>query len=230
MKLYLIRHADPDYVNDSLTPAGHLEAQALARRLAAIPLTHLYTSPLGRARMTAQYTAELLKLEPTAQDWMREFDGWHFDLEHDGKKTPLAAWNLPAEWMFLNPDSITEWWERPENQDRFSLLGAASDVFLASYGYVRKKNIYRVEENSSDHVAMFCHNGFGLTWLAHLLNLPVLSVWTSFWLAPSSVTTITMDRRSEAWAAPRVLSTGDTSHLYESRLPIQRRGLYPMLD
>lgn len=30
MRLYIIRHADPDYPNNTITPEGHLEAQALA--------------------------------------------------------------------------------------------------------------------------------------------------------------------------------------------------------
>lgn len=28
MRLYIIRHADPDYPNNTITPAGHLEAKA----------------------------------------------------------------------------------------------------------------------------------------------------------------------------------------------------------
>lgn len=35
MRLYIIRHGDPDYANDTITPAGHREAQALAQRMAA---------------------------------------------------------------------------------------------------------------------------------------------------------------------------------------------------
>lgn len=35
MRLYIIRHADPDYPNNTITPEGHLEAQALAKRLSS---------------------------------------------------------------------------------------------------------------------------------------------------------------------------------------------------
>ena len=34
MLLYIIRHGDPIYHPDSLTPRGHLQAQAIAKRLA----------------------------------------------------------------------------------------------------------------------------------------------------------------------------------------------------
>ena len=32
MRLYIIRHADPDYPNRTITEKGHLEAQSLAKR------------------------------------------------------------------------------------------------------------------------------------------------------------------------------------------------------
>ena len=37
MRLLIVRHADPDYSIDSLTPAGWEEAKLLADRLAPIP-------------------------------------------------------------------------------------------------------------------------------------------------------------------------------------------------
>jgi probable phosphoglycerate mutase len=68
LKLYIIRHADPDYVADGLTATGYQEAALLAERLAVEGLTHLYTSPLGRARLTAHDTAERLKKSVTVLD------------------------------------------------------------------------------------------------------------------------------------------------------------------
>ena len=61
MRLYIIRHADPDYEHDTLTEDGHKEAQALAKRLASHGLDRIYCSPLGRAIDTARYTAEPLE-------------------------------------------------------------------------------------------------------------------------------------------------------------------------
>ena len=34
MRIYIIRHADPDYDNDTLTSVGHRKAVALAEKLA----------------------------------------------------------------------------------------------------------------------------------------------------------------------------------------------------
>jgi len=62
MRLSIIRHGDPDYTTDTLTEIGQREARALAERLANACLTHIYCSPLGRARVTISYTAKATKL------------------------------------------------------------------------------------------------------------------------------------------------------------------------
>ena len=54
MRIYIIRHADPDYDNDTLTSAGHKEAIALAERLETERINRICCSPLGRARRTMQ--------------------------------------------------------------------------------------------------------------------------------------------------------------------------------
>ena len=50
MKLMIIRHGDPNYEIDSLTPTGWKEAEALAVMMENIPVKEYYVSPLGRAR------------------------------------------------------------------------------------------------------------------------------------------------------------------------------------
>ena len=54
MLLYIIRHGDPIYAPDSLTPKGHLQAAALAKRLAVHGLDKIFASPLVRAQQTAK--------------------------------------------------------------------------------------------------------------------------------------------------------------------------------
>ena len=68
MRLYIIRHGDPDYTTDTLTAIGQREAQALAARLANERLTHIYSSPLGRARETMSYIAKVAKLIPSIEE------------------------------------------------------------------------------------------------------------------------------------------------------------------
>ena len=73
MKLLIVRHADPDYSIDSLTPTGWKEAKLLADRLVRTPADAYYVSPLGRAKDTASLTLEKLGCTATTQEWLREF-------------------------------------------------------------------------------------------------------------------------------------------------------------
>ena len=67
--LYLVRHGETDYnraaimqgrrVNSTLNATGRMQAEALAHRLAALPLDAIYTSTLLRARQTARAVAEV---------------------------------------------------------------------------------------------------------------------------------------------------------------------------
>ena len=99
-------------------------------------------------------------------------------------------------------------------------MQADSDAFLARQGYVRDGGAYRMVAPSTEPIALFCHAGFGLTWLSHLLDLPLPLVWTGFFLAPSSVTILLMEERSAEYAVPRCLCVGDTSHLHAAGLPV----------
>jgi probable phosphoglycerate mutase len=57
------------------------------------------------------------------------------------------------------------------------------------------------------------------------LNIPLRIAWAGFWLAPTSVTMISFEQTSETWAAPKCLTFGDTSHLYESGLDVKWKGV-----
>jgi broad specificity phosphatase PhoE len=230
LRLYLIRHADPDYPNNTITEAGHLEAQALAKRLASLGVDRLYSSPLGRARHTLQYTADLVKMEAVIEDWTQELSGLEVEHETWGR---LGIWDLPGEvyragethpahdtWHTLPPLAGSP---APET---LAALGRASDAFLLRHGYAREGRRYRIVRPNRERLAVFCHGAFGLSWLSHLLELPLPLVWSGFWLPPSSVTTILMEERSPEWAVPRCVGLGDVSHLYEASLPVSPRGIY----
>ena len=233
MRLYIIRHADPDYPNNTITAAGHLEAQALAGRLEGEGLTRIYVSPLGRALHTMQYTADRAGLEHTVQDWVKEISGFGVDDEVFGH---VAAWNVPGEIIRRRPLPGLESWHKrapfdnPEFLKVYDEVRRNSDEFLAGLGYRRKDGSYRITAGNRERIAVFCHAGFGLTWLAHLLDLPLTMVWSGFFLAPSSVTTVLFDERSDTAATPRCLAVGDTSHLHAAGLPIQPAGIVANYD
>ena len=235
MRLYIIRHADPDYANDTITPAGHLEAAALAERMASVGLDRVFCSPLGRARATAQYTCEALKIAPVIEPWLAELSGCSIERSPWGK---LTAWDCPGEVVRatavesrrFDDAFYTDTYATAPVRQVFNDIIRNSDDLLARLGYARQGGRYRIVEGNRLRVGVFCHGGFGLTWLAHLLEIPLPLMWSGFWLPPTSVTTILFDERSQQWAVPRCIGMGDVGHLYQAGLPVQPSGIKANYD
>lgn len=226
MKIYLIRHAEPDYANHTITAAGHLEAQALAARLQETGIDRIYCSPVNRAVHTMRYTADRLGMEPVFEPWTRELN-WQAP---DDQGRPIAAWNIPGETVRARkPYPGHETWPDHDSYRDYAALYETivndSDAFLLRHGYEREEGRYRIQAPNREAVAVFCHLGFGLTWLSHLLEIPFPLVWSSFWLPPSSVTTILFEERSERWAVPRCTGLGCVAHLHKASLPVSFMGL-----
>jgi probable phosphoglycerate mutase len=229
MRLYIIRHGDPDYERDNLTPAGHLEARALSERMERIAPTHIYSSPMGRAKATMQYSAERLGMQGIVEDWMEELSDCRLTLEPWGR---LVMWDVPGEIIRAKaPYATQENWHElsclsvPNFRERFEKLKGNSDEFISRHGYGREGGLYRPVRPNRDRIAVFCHGGFGLCWLAHLLEIPLPLMFAGFFLHPSSVTTILFDERSKEWAVPKCIGMGDISHLYANELPPQPSGI-----
>lgn len=233
MHLYLIRHADPDYAHDTLTRQGVKEARALARRMAAVGLTHLYSSPLPRAVLTAQAIARLCPVPIVQQDWLVEpayltvvqngttYKIWDaFGEDVRSRKTPPTqeTWNLVPPF------------DAPEVGEMWRGFRLRADELLARHGYVREGSRYRIRRRNRDRLALVAHNGTFLLFLAHLLELPLPLVWCGFFAWPASVTIFFFEERSSNWAVPRALNVADVSHLYAAKLAPQPRafgnGLY----
>ena len=73
MKLIFIRHGDPDYATDSLTPTGTEEARRLHDFLKNENLGDIYCSPLGRAMKTAELALGSTE-NVTTKEWLKEFN------------------------------------------------------------------------------------------------------------------------------------------------------------
>lgn len=226
MKIYLIRHAEPDYPNNTITAAGHLEAQALADFLQHAGIDRIYSSPINRAVHTMQYTADLLGIEPVIETWTSELSWQAPDEQGDLK----AAWNIPGEKVRASqPYPDHGFWpgQAPYKDyvNLYNTIKTDSDDFIQRHGYTREDGRYRIDASSKETIAVFCHMGFGLTWLSHLLELPFPLVWSSFWLAPSSITTILFEERSKQWAVPRCIGLGQVTHLHKADLRVSTSGL-----
>ena len=231
MLLYIIRHADPIYSPDSLTEKGHLQAKALAKRLKNSGISRIYCSPMVRTKQTAQPLCDALGIKPVILDFTAEslaqesffvkFEeenrtGWVFHQQTTNYKNNDTI-SLPTEASFdieafkdFDTNKFKEGYKRIEEE---------SDNFLKSLGYERDGSLYKIINPNEERVAVFCHQGFGLTWLSHLLRIPPHIFWASFNIAHSSVTILSFPNYENKLTTPKCLQVADLSHLYGEALP-----------
>lgn len=185
MRLYIIRHADPNYEKNTITENGHLEAQVLARRLSLKGLDRIFCSPVGRALDTMKYTADALNLNYTIEDWTREMypELWL----KNGDLLDIPLFEYPSEVYRSGAELPTHstWhkldiFENSDVVEAVKFLRKSSDEFLCKLGYERQGGLYKCNKPNSEQIAIFCHAGFALTWLSHLLEIPVSLMWSGF--------------------------------------------------
>ena len=226
MILYFVRHGDPIYDPDSLTPLGEAQANAVAKRMTLYGLDEVYASTSNRAILTAKPTCALLKKEPILLDWANEAHAW-------SDFTVQRADGL-ATWSFYDADTVAkfrteevrnlgnQWYTHPSFCGRFDhgvkRIHACVDEFLESLGYRhdRKHNRYEAENDNERRVALFAHQGFGLAFLSSLADIPYPIFATSFDLSHSSVTAIYFHKEPNAqFVYPKILQLSNDSHLYK---------------
>ncbi len=218
MKLMIIRHADPDYSIDSLTPTGWEEARLLADRMCKLDVKAFYVSPLGRAQDTANCTLERIGRTAETLPWLEEF---RCNIVKPGSENHSIAWDwLPADWTNEPAYFSRETWAETDIMirggatDRYRYVTGELDKLLAQHGYVREGNLYRAEKANEDTIVLFCHFGVECVLLSHLLNVSPMILWHGTCAAPSSVTVLNTEERREGIAYFRMASFGDISHLY----------------
>ena len=115
----LIRHASNDYLKENrmaglkagvhLNEQGQREAAALAQRLASIAFTAIYSSPLERARETAQAIAQPQKLDVQIHPGLIEVDVGDWTDRQIAELQATDAWKQmqarPLDFCFPNGES-----------------------------------------------------------------------------------------------------------------------------
>ena len=232
MLLYVIRHGEPDYADDSLTPAGKLQAEALGKKLGKVSWSHIYSSPLGRARKTAEPLAWRAGLQIEQETWTSEALVWNeFRRDSSGLEEPnLWASNI-ANYKFHTPENRRkgdDW----QSCDCLQNLGShftpetgcarlkkQSDEFLKKLGYERFGGQYRIQQAHEENIALFCHSGFCSCWFPYLLDIPHHLFWSCFSpLSHTGVVMVYFQNFSAGWTCPRILCWNDLSHLYADGL------------
>lgn len=218
MRLLIIRHAEPDYEHDSLTPKGWIEAEYLAERLKKEKIDFCYVSPLGRARDTASLTLKAKGMSAEVKDWLREFPSV---VSRPVTDNSCVCWDwLPENWETnKQAHSKDAWQEFPYfvntsiYQD-YQYVIREFDKLLAEHGYIWEGNWYKAEHPNRDTIALFCHFGLESVLLSRLLGVSPMNLWMHTVAAPSSVTVLNSEERREGIAVFRMQSFGDLSHLY----------------
>ncbi|HQV57804.1 MAG TPA: histidine phosphatase family protein [Ilumatobacteraceae bacterium] len=199
MELYLIRHGEPQWVDDDrcvvdpmLTERGHRQSQAVAEALRGIHFDEIFVSPLQRTSLTAE--PMLAERGATAQvvEWLREIaePDWH------GQHATVAV------DAYANERRLTaeERWngipggEAPRDFARRVEDGCAD--YLTSRGWRRTSQplpVWKVPaDEQSTRVAMFAHAGTNGVILCHLLGIaPVPWEWDRLATSHASITKLT---------------------------------------
>ena len=227
MIFYYIRHGEPKTVPDySLTPLGHEQAKALSKRLCTFGIDRVFASPTLRTMQTAQPICDLLGKEITVCDWADEGIVWNeFTVPHPKYEHTWAFYDPKYLEIFSSPEvrALGErWYEHPDLaglnfKAGVERVNAAVDEFFLSLGFRhdRANARYEVvgEHLNRERVALFAHQGFGMSFFSSMLDIPYPMFCTHFDLSHSSMSVINFERRGE-YVYPQTLQLANDSHLY----------------
>ena len=197
MELLLIRHGLPErVVNEDGTPAdpplsakGRDQAERVARWLEGVSIDRLYSSPLLRARETAQPLAALRGLPVEIEPGVREYDA-------------DSALYIPMEDL------------KEHDYEQWKVLvsgGYAAEVdFLAFRGEVVTGVEQIIADNPGRRVVVFCHGGVINAWAGY-----VLGIGNPMFFEPAYTS---IHRTLISSAGPRTLvSLNESGHLVGTR-------------
>jgi broad specificity phosphatase PhoE len=176
-----------------LSELGRRQAEALAGALRGRLIAAVYSSPLQRARHTAELAAAALQAPLRSVDDLRELS--------------LGEWEgCTVEEVQARPGNPYACWVR----DPVGSLPPGSEPLADVQGRVVRAlaDIERAHPNGED-VLVVCHGGVIGAYLAHCLGLPLSSLWR-LTLSNCSITEL---------APPRLLSMNVTAHLAEVAVP-----------
>ena len=238
MLLYYVRHGDPIYVPDSLTPLGKRQAEAISKRLAVYGLDEIYSSPSMRAVETARPTCEVLKKEATILDWCDE------ETAHKYMSVPIE--NGESEWCYayqpmkelmLHPEVRAlgkKWYTHPlfaetDFAEGVERIERESDKFLLSLGYRhdRERGAFIAEAPNDKRIALFAHEGVGKLFLSAVLDIPYNEICTKFGFGHTGMTVINF-KDVNGFCIPEVLQLSNDSHLYREGLGTRYQNRIPI--
>jgi len=231
MILYYVRHGDPTYRPDELTPLGLRQAEAVGRRIAQHGIDRVYSSTSTRAYQTAKPLAEILKKEIVQMDWCHEHLAYEdmkvFDA--DGKRW-WASDYMPVRRIFASAACrrlADKWYDHPDLaqwRDQFKAgverVNGHVDAWLRELGYEhdREAGLYYPLRENNERIALFAHAGFGRMFLSSVLDMSCAEMYIRTDMGHTGVTVIEFKER-EGVCIPRILTYSNDAHIYGEHLP-----------
>ncbi|MBO6193039.1 MAG: histidine phosphatase family protein, partial [Clostridiales bacterium] len=195
MRIVFVRHCEPDYTVDSLTPKGWREAKLLSHRVLNWNVDAFYESPLGRAHDTAKTCLDLRRehgknSDVTVLPWLKEF---YYQLKMPVTGEDVMCWDLMPSYFNGNKDlhDKDRWYDtdlmRSGNiRAEYEAVTSAFDELLKGYGYVRRSDgTYEVTSHNDKTIVMFCHFGVTALLTGHMTGVAPTCLWQNFFMAPS---------------------------------------------
>lgn len=222
MRIYLIRHASPDYETDTLTPAGREEGHALATYLQTLGVDEIYASPYGRTRETAQIAGDALGLRVQVEEWARELPEEFIRtfnqalLDSGGGSERSLALSHWESWPAFAVPIVASTMAR---------IGEGADRLLEQQGLSRREGGYYVTQENTKRLAIFTHMGVVQACLAHVLQAPLPFVWSGFHVYPASITTILFEEHAPGMVVARCAGMSDVAYLSAAGLQPNPIGL-----
>ncbi len=176
--------------DENLNEVGYTQARSLSSRLASLPITSVYTSPLRRAYTTAAILAEPHKLELKFSDDLTEI--------------------RLGDWQGLHMDEIKRRWPELWQQSRID----PSELTMPngeSFGQVTERAVRAfemiVEANQGKLVAIVTHDVIIRVLAAYILGVSN-SIYRRFEINNTSLSVIGVANNNS-----RLITLNDTSHL-----------------
>ena len=227
MLLYIVRHGEPNYEKDCLTPKGVLQAEAVGKRIAASGINVIYSSPMGRAQETAAPACRMLGLPCNIENWAHEVEDDRLTPYPDGVMksisfVPFSVYrangnvDLPYDRAYectaINQTNMKE---------KVAQIERDGNEFLERLGYKKEDGVYKILRPNEDKVALFCHTVLARSWLSTLLHIPFHLMWSGFLYNYTGVTVIEFKNEPSGYTIPTVLCYSDVSHFYAEGLPMR---------
>lgn len=148
---YLIRHADKQTISGdpSITDFGNKQAEYTGKYLKKFPISHIYNSPLKRAKATAKIIAEILHLKVVLDERLKERINWY-------REYNMSFGDFIKMWNKTNEDRDYQ----PQFGDSSRKSGQRMELIIKEFS----------EKYKDSHIVFLTHGGIIADFLFNIFS------------------------------------------------------------